>query len=374
VSRTPYELTPRNRRRPAHDWLDAPSEWGWPGAAPDPEGEPRGEGELAGAAVLELMPPDWVPARPGPPPPPRYAIPERRPRRRPLPRWVAALLLAGCLAVIALAALAVIGMVSEARHHHAHGAPQLKPVTAVSDLPPLRTVSVDQTGSAVDQATYPSAALGTTGSFMVVLPPGFPAQSVRYPVLYLLPDAGMPASALLSGIGLQATLERLENAQSVRPFITVLIGMPGGASVDARDSAYVLEVQQLVDRMLPTLATRGGRALAGAGAGGDAALRVAISHLDRFAAVESWSASLRGIGGVIDGARVGLGREPLRAYLYGALGDTVIDPAQNAIIAASLTDSGATASAALYKGTSAPAFWQAHLPHMLLWASRAMGT
>jgi enterochelin esterase-like enzyme len=370
---TPYELTPRARRRPAQEWLDTPSEWGWPGVDPDLDPEPAGEAERAGPAVLELLPPEWVPVRPGPPPPPRYPIPARPPRRRPPPRWAGALALVGCVSVIVLAVLAVIGLVSEARRHHAHGAPRLTPVLAVSDLPPLHQVSVDQSGSAVDSATYASRALGATGSFLVVLPPGFPAQGVRYPVLYVLPDANMPANALLSGIGLQSTLDRLELAHSVGSFLTVIVGMPAGTSDPARTSAYVLEIQRLVDRMLATRSTRSARALAGAGAGGDAALLLALSQLARFSAVESWSASLRGIGAAIDGVRVGLGRQPLSAYLYGATGDTAVDPTQNAIIAASLTDSGATATAALYNGTSSPSFWQAHLPHMLLWAGRALG-
>src|SRR5205814_735852 len=53
-------------------------------------------------------------------------------------------------------------------------------------------------------------------------------------------------------------------------------------------ASYVVEVQELVDRMFRTIASRAGRAIAGSSMGGFGAMHVALANPERFAVVESW--------------------------------------------------------------------------------------
>ena len=59
--------------------------------------------------------------------------------------------------------------------------------------------------------------------------------------------------------------------------------------------SYVLEVQELIDRMLPTIAARGARAIAGDSMGGYGAMNVALGNPHASRVVESWLGFFNGL-------------------------------------------------------------------------------
>ena len=83
-------------------------------------------------------------------------------------------------------------------------------------------------------------------------------------------------------IGLQAQLDQLIAKHAIPPLIAVMIqGGPGSNNWRntgrRRYESYVLEVQQLIDRMLPTVPARDARAIAGDSMGGYGAMNVALA-------------------------------------------------------------------------------------------------
>jgi enterochelin esterase-like enzyme len=356
-----------------HVWLETLGDWSWPGAAAD--------------AVP--LPPSWVPAFP-----PRLeaaaataapggSLPWQQgwatPRR---------LLLGALLSALAAVSLALalkgplsldglLGRTAPARStpHGARVAPR-PAASTVKALPALVPVSHDAAGSAIARASYSSAALHRKGSFIVYLPPGHDSGTRRYPVLYLLHGNSQPASAFLQ-IGLRASLDRLILHHAIPPVIAVMIqGGPGANNWRdmgyRRYETYVLEVQELIDRMLPTVAARAGRAIAGDSMGGYGAMNVAIGNPYRFAVVESWLGFFNNLDGKLRADRPILSRLGLHAFLYGAQSDTIADPSENGIFARELRAAGATAESAVYPGEHSLETLHANLDRMLLFAGRSL--
>jgi enterochelin esterase-like enzyme len=250
---------------------------------------------------------------------------------------------------------------------------------ATSGPPPLPTLlasSRDRAGSSIDDASFRSAALAGTGSFHVYLPPGYAGTSQRYPVLYLLHGNEQPATAFLE-LGLQGELDTLIARHEIPPMIAVMIQGGRGANNwrdhgSRRYESYVVEVQELIDRMLPTVATRAGRAVAGDSMGGYGAMNVALGNPRRFAVVESWLGFFNGLSGELRTAQPTIAREGLRAFVYGAVSDHIADPLENAPFARALRAAGADAHGAVYAGEHDMQTLHAHLPHMLLFAGQAL--
>ncbi|MHB8234461.1 MAG: alpha/beta hydrolase, partial [Solirubrobacteraceae bacterium] len=247
---------------------------------------------------------------------------------------------------------------------------------APAPLPTLVAAGHDRAGSSIDAASYQSAALGGTGSFHVYLPPGYGASTQRYPVLYLLHGNEQPATAFLQ-LGLQGELDTLIARHEIPPLIAVMIqGGPGDNNWRDRAGhhyeSYVVEVQELIDRMLPTVAERGARAIAGDSMGGFGAMNVALGHPQRFAVVESWLGFFDGLSARLQAARPVIEREGLKAFVYGAVSDGIANPAENAPFAAQLRAAGASARGAVYAGEHDMQTLHAHLPHMLLFAGGAL--
>jgi enterochelin esterase-like enzyme len=251
-------------------------------------------------------------------------------------------------------------------------------LAAPQPLPTLLSTSHDAAGSSIDATSYTSMALHGKGSFLVYLPPGYAATTRRYPVLYLLHGNNQPAGAFLQ-IGLQGTLDRLISEHAIPPLIAVMIQGGRGAN-NWRDEGwrgyetYILEAQALVDRMLPTIADRGARAIAGDSMGGYGAMNVALGHPQRFAVVESWLGFFNGLGG--DRSKIG-GRadRPLRglhAFVYGGASDKIADPSENAPFAAELRAAGASAKSAVYPGGHSLETLEAHLSRMLMFAGSSL--
>jgi S-formylglutathione hydrolase FrmB len=139
-----------------------------------------------------------------------------------------------------------------------------------------------------------------------------------------------------------------------------------------RYEAYVLEVQHLVDRTLPTIPDRGGRAIAGYSMGGYGAMHLALAHPDRFAVAESWLGFFNGLEGLVSADRRTISRLGLRAFVYGGESDTIADPLENSPFAASLRAAGADAHSAVYPGEHDFATLEAHLENMLSFAGRGL--
>jgi enterochelin esterase-like enzyme len=362
----------------AQVWLENLDDWSWPGR---------------GAAATEVLPPSWVPTFP-----PRLesavavagigtASDSWQPQRAIAP-WLGTALLSALVAVCAL--LAIDGPLRLERLIGIRATNQASVVTpaAVSTAPPgagagsspslptLVAASHDAAGSSIDTASYPSVALHKRGSLLVYLPTGYASTTRRYPVLYLLHGNNQLASAFLQ-IGLQAELDRLIARHEIPPLIAVMIQGGRGpnnwrAFGGQNYESYVLEVQELVDRTLPTVADRNGRAIAGDSMGGYGAMNLALSHPDRFAAVESWLGFFNGLQGELHADRPLLSRMGLRAFVYGGAADTIADPSENLPFAAQLRAAGASARGAVYPGGHSLETIQAHLGSMLVFAGRAL--
>jgi S-formylglutathione hydrolase FrmB len=136
--------------------------------------------------------------------------------------------------------------------------------------------------------------------------------------------------------------------------------------------SYVLEVQELIDRSLPTIAARDARAIAGDSMGGYGAMNVALGNPYRFGTVESWLGFFNGLGGELHADRPILKSLGLHAFVYGGESDRIADPSENKPWAAALRAAGARAHAAVYPGGHSMETLQAHLASMLTFAGRSL--
>jgi enterochelin esterase-like enzyme len=356
----------------AQVWLDGTGDWAWPGSS-------------GGEAAAELLPPPWVPALP------RRAqaseattFPGARPLQRTLRRrYGTSLLLAALAAVCVGLALdgranfeRLVGVRATASQSAAELSLARSIATSPQPLPRVAPVSRDAAGSSIDSSSYTSQALHGEGSFLIYLPPGYASTATRYPVVYLLHGEDQTDSSFLQ-IGVQGTLDGLIARHAIPPTIAVMIqGGPGTnnwLNHDGADyEAYVLEVQQLIDRMLPTIPDRAARAIVGYSMGGYGAMHLALTHPQTFAAVESWLGFFNGLEGRLRADRSTISRLGLRAYVYGAASDYIADPSENAPFAAALRAAGADAHSAVYPGEHDFETLEAHLEHMLEFAGRGL--
>ena len=356
------------RTRRAQVWFDGPAEWSWPGRA-------------AEAVEALPLPPSWVPAFPPRLQPATAGVPAGTQARR--RSRAGRLRLAAVLAISALLAACCAILVTDGRDGFVRalqGGPgsaalegtAARTASAPAPLPTLVSDSRDAAGSSIDTAHFQSAALGGEGSFHVYLPPGYASTSAHYPVLYLLHGNDQPATAFLE-LGLQGELDKLIAGHQVPAMIAVMIqGGRGANNWRFRYESYVLEVQKLIDRMLPTQPSRASRAIAGDSMGGYGAMNVALGHPRTFSVVESWLGFFNGLEGELAVARPVIAGEGLHAYLYGGASDDIADPAEDAPFAARLRAAGASAHSAVYVGGHTMETLQAHLRHMLLYVGRSL--
>jgi hypothetical protein len=350
-------------------WLESLGEWSWPG---------RGA-----AAAAEALPPPWVPAFPprreraaGAVPAPTSQPQATRARRLIVGALLGALA-AVCIALAQGEQLTLTGLFT------AHGAasaeqeaPAISSAPSVQSLPTLKLVSQDAAGSSIDSASYPSTALHGEGSFLVYLPAGYASTTIHYPVLYLLTGDDQSDSAFLQ-IGLQGQLDRLIAQHAIPPMIAVMIqGGPGSNNWRntgaLRYESYVLEVQELIDRTLPSVPARNARAVVGDSMGGYGAMNVALANPYRFGVVESWLSFFNGLEGDLSSDRPVFARLGLRAFIYGAESDHIANPDEDAPFAAALRGAGANATSAVYPGEHDLETIEAHLTSMLVFAGRAL--
>jgi hypothetical protein len=356
----------------AQPWLDSLGDWAWPGRAAPADAPP--------------LPPPWVPAFPPRLEPAIAAYAPAAPiarRRRATPRQLllTALLsaLAGVCCALALKGSFGLGHLLGQRvpglpAHVVAG--HLGSRSAPPPPPSLISVSRDPAGSATASASFRSKALAGKGSFIVYLPPGYASSALRYPVLYLLHGRDGHANAFLE-IGIQQSLDRLIASRAIAPMIAVMIQDRGGPNNWRNvgrwhSETYVVEVQELIDRMLRTIPTRAGRAIAGSSMGGFGAMHVALANPYRFAVVESWLGFFDGLGGELRADRPVLKRLGLHAFLYGAQADPVAVPQEDPDFAAELGAAGAQAHGVIYPGGHSLEKVGEHLDTGLLFAGRSL--
>ena len=238
-------------------WFESLDEWSWPGR---------------GGAAVEALPPSWIPAFP-PRSEPASSLPVAPGTwgpQRALPRGIAGALLALLVALSAAATVngpraleRVLGLGAATRPAPARrpgGRPRGR---APPPLPALAALSRDAAGSSIDTASYSSPALdGGTASFLVYLPPGFARHDANTTRCCICSTATTSGPSAFLQIGLQEMLDRLIARHVVPPLIAVMIQGGRGANNwrdrgSRRYESYVLEVQELVDRMLPTSPVRG---------------------------------------------------------------------------------------------------------------------
>jgi S-formylglutathione hydrolase FrmB len=304
----------------------------------------------------------------------------RRRRARARGILIAVLLSALAAVVCALAlkgSLTVEGITGIRTGPPAVPAPPPPAPLVAAPLPALVPVSHDAAGSVIETASFPSPALSAQGSFLVYLPPGFGTPGVRYPVIYLLHGQNGHATAFLE-VGLQPTLDHLIAAGAVAPMVAVMVQdrstLSNWRDIGSRHSAsYVVEVQELIDRMLPTLAARDARAIVGSSMGGFGAMHVALANPDRFSVVESWLGYFNNLEGELAADRPAIERLGLHAFVYGAEADHAANPTEDPWWAAMLRESGAQAEGWIYPGDHSLHTVSEHLEAMMLFAGRSLG-
>jgi enterochelin esterase-like enzyme len=354
-------------------WLESLGEWSWPGQAR----------ALAG----EALPPAWVPSLPRReqaslgPLGAAGALPRRRPTsartRRVITGTLLGLLAAVCVVLVQNGELTLAGLIpTRAAAAIEQEAPAISSSPGVLSLPTLELVDQDAAGSWIDRASFPSDALHGEGSFLVYLPSNYDSTTAHYPVLYMLPGEDQSDSAFVQ-VGLQGQLDKLIAAHTIPPLIAVMIQGGPGANLwrnqgQQRYESYVLEVQQLIDRLLPTVPARDARAVVGDSMGGYGAMNTALANPYRFGVVESWIGFFNGLGGDLKSDAAIFHRLGLHAFVYGAEQDHIANPAEDLPFAAALRGAGADADGAVYPGEHNLETVEAHLPAMLAFAGKAL--
>lgn len=331
-------------------WLESLDDWTWPGQR---------------VAAAEVLPPAWVPAFPPAP---------QRAQAQPLPdRWQRArfLLIAFLLSALVLVCAALV-------LHRQLGIGAARPdalripVTSRSLLPrpTVKILGIDHAGSAIDLDEYHSVSLEHSGSFYVYLPPGYKADAgIRYPVMYFLHGKEQSATAFLEA-GLQEDLDGLIDSHRIPGVIAVLI-QGGRGSNNWRNlshfyyQSYVLEVQEIVDHTLPTIANRDARAIIGDSMGAYGAMELTLDNIGRFGVEESWEGFFNGLEYQLQLDRSQIKSLGLRSFVYGATQDHIANPAEDAPFAAELRAAGADAHSAIFPGEHNMHTCGEHMPEML---------
>jgi Putative esterase len=355
-------------------WLENLDEWSWPGQT--------------SALAADVMPPSWVPSFPPRAQPVgsragRAAAPRGWQRLSPRTRRLIVGTLLGALAAVCVALaqegqLTLGGLLGSRTAAVEQEAPTISATPEGLSLPTLDLVNQDAAGSFVDRTSYHSRALHGEGSFLVYLPAGYDSTTTRYPVLYMLTGDDQ-SDAAFTQVGLQSQLDHLIATHAIPPVIAVMIQGGPGANLwrnagGVNYESYIVEVQELTDRMLPTVPERDARAIVGDSMGGYGAMNAALANPYRFGVVESWIGFFNGLGGDLRADTPIIRRLGLHAFVYGAEQDHIANPAEDPPFASALRAAGADAQSAVYPGEHNLETVEAHLAPMLVFAGQALRT
>lgn len=146
-----------------------------------------------------------------------------------------------------------------------------------------------------------SEALGRPLPYAIYLPDAYAREPHRrFPVVYLLHGHGGSAESWLKAGKAAEVTDRLIESAAIPPVIVVMpdaanswyVDSPGSDTGGMMTSALSDDLIDHVDATYRTIATRGGRAIAGQSMGGFGALHLAFTHPERFAAVASLSGAI----------------------------------------------------------------------------------
>jgi enterochelin esterase-like enzyme len=133
-------------------------------------------------------------------------------------------------------------------------------------------------------------------TFTIYVPDGYHTSGLHYPVLYLLHGAGGDENAWVEHGGIRERADRLIASGAIPP---TLIVMPGcracwwiDGAKDQAETAFWSDLVPSVASSYRTIETRGGRLVAGLSAGGYGAIRFAMKHPDRIAAIAALSPAI----------------------------------------------------------------------------------
>jgi enterochelin esterase-like enzyme len=132
----------------------------------------------------------------------------------------------------------------------------------------------------------------------VYTPPGYDRNaSRRYPVLYLQHGSGEDERGWTTQGRANFILDNLLAAGKAKAMLVVMekgyAFAPGTTQPNLFEQLVINDLIPAVDSTYRTLAARESRALAGLSMGGGQALQIGLTHLDKFAWIGSFSASLR---------------------------------------------------------------------------------
>jgi S-formylglutathione hydrolase FrmB len=147
----------------------------------------------------------------------------------------------------------------------------------------------------VRTVTFPSAALGRDVAGVVHLPPSYAAGARTYPVVYALHGL-FERSQFWERRGLATILDDLWARHVLPEFVVVAVDGGNSFFLNSPQGAYEDLVTQdaiaYAESTYRVRRERSGRALFGVSMGGYAALRIALSHPQLYAAVATHSAML----------------------------------------------------------------------------------
>jgi len=174
----------------------------------------------------------------------------------------------------------------------------------------------------VRQGSFESAALGRTVGYVVDLPSSYDQSDRRHPVVYALHGL-FESEGFWERRGLARELTRLRESGIATDLIVVAVDGGNSFFVNGPAGRYEdLVTQDLIAHVEATFRVvpgREGRGLFGVSMGGYAALRIALTHPDLYAAVATHSAMLlESPPSRAQGAREG----HMRAF-HGAFGDPI---------------------------------------------------
>lgn len=209
------------------------------------------------------------------------------------------------------------------------------PVSALYDITDVRHGSVSQ-------AWYPSPSLGLNRRMVIYTPPGYEGSGERYPVLYLLHGGGGDEDQW-SGLGrAPQILDNLIAQGRARPMIVAMTNgngkerasfgalpvatgwqrsRPGDGILDFPNS-IVPDLVPYIDASYRTVADREHRAIAGLSMGGAQSMYCALSNLDHFA----WLATFSGGYPLLPGVAAPIPAPANAALLRGPDITNTIDP------------------------------------------------
>ncbi|MGA7326685.1 MAG: alpha/beta hydrolase-fold protein [Rhodomicrobium sp.] len=141
-----------------------------------------------------------------------------------------------------------------------------------------------------------SKTLGHDMPFLIYLPDGYEAGRLHYPVLYLLHGAGGNERSWLDMGHIKEKADSLIAKGTIPPALIVMPGCPGCWWVDGAkekaETAFWSDLVPAIDLRYRTIATRGGRLIAGLSAGGYGAVRFGLRHSESIAAVAALSPAI----------------------------------------------------------------------------------